>query len=466
MGPGEMTVPVSIRSLGAAAPSLRLAAAEVGKAWGSRGGKGQVAVCAADEDSLTLAWLAAVRALGNDGRSPSDVDGLWWATSRPPFAEGPSLAVLAAALRLPTDMAGALLSGSSHSGMEAVIAAWDAIAAGSVANAIVVVSDAVVPGTGTPWESRVGAGAVAMLLTRDGGGASLVARTQRTWPMLDRYRADCEDSTRDVYDARLFREEVFLPLLTDVARATGEVDSWSLPDPDGRLGAVLARKVGASMSTSTEAYTELGDSGAAAPLFGLRTALRSAGRAAVAGYGGGRASALTIEVSAPVPGADDPLGSGTTVSYPEVLRARGQLRPVGESVPMGVPPGSAQFVRGAFELLALQGAKCSECGTINVPPSVHPTCLQCGGAKFEVRDLDRTGTVHTFIVNHSMPAPFVAPLPLIIMDLDDGARIQLQGLPEDANELGIGDRVELVLRRYALERGVPVYGYKARRAAS
>jgi hydroxymethylglutaryl-CoA synthase len=65
-----------------------------------------------------------------------------------------------------------------------------------------------------------------------------------------------------------------------------------------------------------------------------------------------------------------------------------------------------------------------------------------------------------------MPAPFVAPLPLLIVDLDDGARVQFQGLPEDAPNLAIGDRVELVLRRYAVERGVPVYGYKARKVTS
>ena len=133
---------------------------------------------------------------------------------------------------------------------------------------------------------------------------------------------------------------------------------------------------------------------------------------------------------------------------------------------MGVPPGSAAFVRGGVEMLALQGGRCVECGTLNVPPSVHPACIGCGGEKFEVRDLERTGVVHTFSVNHSMPAPFVAPLPLLIVDLDDGARVQFQGLPEDAPNLAVDDRVELVLRRYAVERGVPVYGYKARRVTS
>jgi uncharacterized OB-fold protein len=50
---------------------------------------------------------------------------------------------------------------------------------------------------------------------------------------------------------------------------------------------------------------------------------------------------------------------------------------------------------------------------------------------------------------------------MLILDLDDGARLMVQGTPEDAPTIGIGDRVRLVLRRYALERGVPVYGFKA-----
>ena len=60
-----------------------------------------------------------------------------------------------------------------------------------------------------------------------------------------------------------------------------------------------------------------------------------------------------------------------------------------------------------------------------------------------------------------MPAPFVAPLPIAVVDLDDGARVMLQ-VVGDGTDLAIGSEVDLVLRRYAHERGVPVYGYKAR----
>jgi hydroxymethylglutaryl-CoA synthase len=67
------------------------------------------------------------------------------------------------------------------------------------------------------------------------------------------------------------------------------------------------------------------------------------------------------------------------------------------------------------------------------------------------------------VINHTMPPPFVAPLPIAVIDLDDGARVMLQ-VVGDGKDLAVDADVELVLRKYAHERGVPVYGYKARAA--
>ena len=119
------------------------------------------------------------------------------------------------------------------------------------------------------------------------------------------------------------------------------------------------------------------------------------------------------------------------------------------------------FVRGADEMLGLLGGRCADCGTISTPPSIHPTCINCGGPKLEPVSLARGGEVHTYVINHTMPAPFVAPLPIAVLDMDDGARLMLQ-VTGDGADVEIGGRVELVLRQYAHERGVPVYGYKAR----
>ena len=65
------------------------------------------------------------------------------------------------------------------------------------------------------------------------------------------------------------------------------------------------------------------------------------------------------------------------------------------------------------------------------------------------------------MINHTMPAPFVAPLPIAVLDMDDGARLMLQVIG-DGTDVEIGAAVDLVLRKYAHERGVPVYGFKAR----
>ncbi|MHB8438907.1 MAG: OB-fold domain-containing protein [Acidimicrobiales bacterium] len=462
------TRPVGILAVGAAAPSLRLAMADVGKAWGAGGGRGTVAVCDADEDTLTLAWAAGTRALEAAGVTADAVAGLWWGTSRPPFAEGPSHAFLATALGLGSGVTGALCSGSPHAGMEAMLGAWDAVAAGHADIALVVASDALVPGIGTSSEATTGAGAVAIVLGTTSADASvpaalLTGRATRTLAMVDRYRAQGEGAVSDVYDSRLFREKVYMPLLSEAADALGaDTARWSLSDPDGKLAGALAKRLGGSL-VSSDAQAAVGDSGAAAALLGAAAALGETGTLGIVGYGGGRATAGSVEVARPVPGADavaDALGGGDLVSYTGALKARGQLQAQTDPIPMGVPPGGAAFVRGNVEMLLLEGAKCRACGTVSTPPSIHPTCIGCGGEELDVVPLVRSGTVQTFVVNQTMPPPFQAPLPLIVLDLDDGARLMVQGTSADAQSLAIGDRVVLGLRRYALERGIPVYGYK------
>ncbi len=462
-----MSGPAHLRGVGAAAPGWRITARDIAVAWDRRGGTATVAVCPPDEDQLTLAAAAAADALAAANLDAAELDGLWWGCTRPPFAEGPNHAVLASALGLDPHATGSLTSGSPHAGIEALLGAADAIAAGSVRLALVVASDALTPGLGTAYEARCGAGAAAVVLGAEEGPATITARVTRSHPLLDRYRGDGEIDTRDLYDARLFREEMYLPYVVEVARHLTPLDvhAWSLPDPDGRLAAVAAKAVGAQSVGSADVYAAVGDTGSAAALLGALDAFGVAGTTAIVATGGGRTTGVVVTATAPVPGAATARHRLTTGSraatYAEVLRARGQLRPRGETIPMGVPPESALFARGADEMLQLLGGRCADCGTINTPPSIHPTCIACGGTKMDPVPLARHGVVHTFVVNQTMPAPFVAPLPIAVVDLDDGARVMLQ-VVGDGTDLAIGTEVDLVLRRYADERGVPVYGYKAR----
>ena len=176
---------------------------------------------------------------------------------------------------------------------------------------------------------------------------------------------------------------------------------------------------------SADVYAALGDTAAAAPILGALAALDAAGIVAVVGTGGGRTTGVVLAVDTPVPGAHAAARrvaeDGVAASSPR-CPAAGQLTPSGETIPMGVPPESTLFARSADEMVQLLGGRCADCGTINTPPSIHPTCIACGGSKLEPVALARHGVVHTFVVNQTMPAPFVAPLPIAVVDLDDGAR--------------------------------------------
>jgi hydroxymethylglutaryl-CoA synthase len=478
-----VATPVALLAVGAATPSLLLSASDVTAAWGNGGGRGTVAVCDADEDTLTLAWQASVRAMAAAGIEPGQLSGLWWGTTRPPFAEGPSHAFLATALGLDPSATGILCAGSPHAGMDALLAAWDALAAGHARIALVVASDALLPGPGTGGESTTGAGAAAYVLAAVGSNGSgpparLVARASRVLAVVDRYRGDAEPATGDVYDPRLFREEVFLPLMAAAGGALSVVgeradrplpSAWAIADPDGKLAPAVAKRLGGPL-VSAPVQAALGDTGSAAALLGVIHGCASPETPGVIGmisYGGGRATAVTVEVNRPLPGATDVVAAadGRRVSYVQAIRARGQLEPMSDPIPMGLPPAGAAFVRGNVEMLAFEGAKCRACGVISTPPSIHPRCTGCGGGDLDVVRLSRTGRVQTFVVNQTMPPPFQAPLPMIVIDLDDGARIMVQGCSVDADTLAIDDVVTLSLRRYAVERGIPVYGYKAFREA-
>lgn len=468
--------PIQIIGLGAAVPSGRLAVSDVAAGWDQKGGRGTLAVCGADEDSLTLAWSAASAALEAAALDASSIDGVWWGTARPPMPEGPTLAFLSTAIGCGDAVTGLLASGSVHAGMDALVAAWDAVVAGTVDVAMVIASDAQTPGAGTGAEKTMGAGAVALIVTADDATATarLAHRVTRVRPLLDRYRGEGQIGTGDPYDPRLYRERELLPAATLVAAALGDATPsgarWSVTDPDGRLGQAVAKKVKADVVCSDGVQGQIGDAGSAAPFLGALSGFASPGPLCILGIGGGRSTVIVAEVNAPVAGSDDAVATlhggarGTRpVSYANALRTRGQLVPLSDPIAMGVPPGSAAFVRGNQELLSLQGRKCAICGNIAVPPSIHPTCLSCGSPEGELVSLARHGQVHTFVINHTMPPPFEAPLPLAVVDLEDGSRVMLQGLPEDALALAVGDNVELTLRRYALERGVPVYGFKVRR---
>jgi uncharacterized OB-fold protein len=124
-------------------------------------------------------------------------------------------------------------------------------------------------------------------------------------------------------------------------------------------------------------------------------------------------------------------------------------------------PASPMFWRFNPEVFRLVGIKCKDCGHISYPRT--SICHECGSQKLEEYKLPKAGAVHTYCVNWAPPPQFEPPITPVIVDLEGGGRYQ--GLmtetatPEDVK---VGSKVQMVLRKMTTDRGLNIYGYKFR----
>jgi uncharacterized OB-fold protein len=112
----------------------------------------------------------------------------------------------------------------------------------------------------------------------------------------------------------------------------------------------------------------------------------------------------------------------------------------------------------------LEATTCDDCDTVLYPPRL--VCPSCGGRDFTDVTLPRDGTVLTFTVVRVPPAGFTeqTPLPIALVELENGARVMVQiGDVDDPESVEIGMPVRLEFRRISWdgEAGVIFYGHKA-----
>lgn len=99
----------------------------------------------------------------------------------------------------------------------------------------------------------------------------------------------------------------------------------------------------------------------------------------------------------------------------------------------------------------LSAQRCSDCGTIRLPPlSGCPTCL---GRGYTWVDLAPTGAIWSFAVYHRvLHAAFEGQVPytVLVVDLDDGPQLVAR-LSDDEPKPRIGDRVRAEYHQVAPE---------------
>ncbi len=122
-----------------------------------------------------------------------------------------------------------------------------------------------------------------------------------------------------------------------------------------------------------------------------------------------------------------------------------------------------KYTREIPQRYRLEAGKCAGCGYLAFPPRL--VCPECGSREFEQSALDPAGTIVTFTILQVAADEFATqiPLPIAIIETDNGGRLTAQVVDCSPDEVAIGKRVRLMFRRIQSEghAGIHQYGYKA-----
>lgn len=112
--------------------------------------------------------------------------------------------------------------------------------------------------------------------------------------------------------------------------------------------------------------------------------------------------------------------------------------------------------RTRFETYDLRKSRCDACGRFS--EYTDEACYQCGSTDLTTISLTPEGEVLTYIVQHYLPEEFDTPLPIGIVETPEGAHVLgMFTEVEDPHGVGIGDTVDIRLKRFTREDGQVLY---------
>jgi hydroxymethylglutaryl-CoA synthase len=458
---------VAIASYGAYIPIFRLGRQEMSQAWGIPGIPGERSVANADEDSITMAAAAALECLA--GIDPAAVDGVYFASTTPPYTEKQCAPVVAGVLDLRQDIVTADFTDSLRSATVAMRAAHDAIESGSANSVLVVAADNRPAEPETMWEQLLGDGAAAFLLSKE-GPATVRAFHSVTSEVIGPWRRSADRYVR-AFEPKLETQYGYMASMAAAAKALAESEGLGPKDiskavfsaNDPRAHANLGRQLGLEMPQIQDTgFLLLGNTGTPQVLMMLAAALDAAkagDKLLVANYGDG-ADAFLVEVNDAFPAVPAKRSIQTYLLNKRMLpnyNAYAAFRKLMDRDRYVPPSSPVIYWRDSKMELALYGARCRKCGTVQYPPP--RVCVECG-TKDELDEvkLAHKGTVFTFTLDHLVGGEYLnTPVPRVVADLEGGGRTFLDMTDCDPKEVSIGMPVELTLRR--LHEGAGFHNY-------
>jgi 3-hydroxy-3-methylglutaryl CoA synthase/uncharacterized OB-fold protein len=462
-----------IISAGGYVPYRRLDRTEIAAFFGSGGGRGTRSVAAYDEDTTTLGVEAARFAL-RSAPEGSEPRALWFATANPAYLEKTNANAIHAALRLDQSVPALDTGGAVRSGIGSLRAALDG------REPVLVVTADVRGGLPTSAdEAGGGDGAAAVLVGDDATGpviAELIGAASATEEFVDRWRTPGEPNAKQ-WEER-FGETKYLPLgeqawnaALKAAELTPEqIDRLILTGTHARAIRSLTRRLGvASEAGVDDLSATVGNTGTAHFGLLLAGALENAepGQViavvslvdgadvlvlrttdAIASYTPARPVATQVDKGGPLP-------YSRFLSWRRVVTVEPPRRPEPDRISAAVSGRTHEWK------FAFVGSRDESTGALHLPPA---RVSREGGAVDEMEPApmsDVAGTVATFTIDRIAYSPS-PPIVFAVVDFDGGGRLPIELTDVEADDLAIGDRVEMTFRRLSSADGIHNYFWKAR----
>jgi 3-oxo-4,17-pregnadiene-20-carboxyl-CoA hydratase alpha subunit len=100
--------------------------------------------------------------------------------------------------------------------------------------------------------------------------------------------------------------------------------------------------------------------------------------------------------------------------------------------------------------------RCKECATLRHPP--RPMCGSCQSIEWDWAVSKGAGTVYSYVVMHHPPIPgYDFPLPVALIDLDEGTRLVANVAGCKPSEVKVGMRVQAKIENVDEEMKLPVF---------
>ena len=481
---------IGIKDLGSYIPAYRISRQNIVKAWDMdemviKAMIGEKALAAYDEDSLTMASEAVLLAI--DGHSPDDVDGIYFASTTAPYLEKSVSSTLGELADLGLNISTMDFANSLRAGTSALLAALNAVKAGSNKGIAVVASDMRQMEPESFMESMMGDGAASVIV---GEGDDVIAEFEGSFSV-----------SQELYDYWRKREDKYI--LSDDEKFAS-LNGYLKMVPAALKGLVEKLSLDASKITKIVAYASdantykavikrsgefamlfnqdptlllgVGNTGAANALLQLVMALEEANpgdRIVLLSYGDG-AEAFSFKVTDSISSfkakgkrtVRDWIGNKIDMPfYAKLLKWREQINTDGGLWKVEPYTSITELYREKKNNMALHAVKCKNCGSIYFPPK--RVCPECGAIdEWDDFKLKRKGTIVTFTRERAIPNPD-HPVGMAVVDFEGGGRTftQLTDMPpewQDRNGTLIGREVELTYRVFHKAKGFFNYYWKAR----